>query len=84
MNIILLFLILIILITILWHINLVKREKLFHGLIIKQLEREFQLHQIKQNSSNLNFKHVIDFKLSIIIQQVELLKEISNTSENLK
>ncbi|MQP51932.1 MULTISPECIES: hypothetical protein [unclassified Flavobacterium] len=86
MNIILLFLILIVLISILSHVLFMKRQKMFHELIIEELNGEFQLQLMKQNSmqsnSNVNFDNQIDFKLLIIKKQVELLREISNQNGN--
>ena len=86
MNIILLFLILIVLISILSHVLFMKRQKMFHELIIEELNGEFQLQLMKQNSmqsnSNVNFDNQIHFKLLIIKKQVELLREISNQNGN--
>jgi hypothetical protein len=86
MNIVLLFLILMIPISIFWHINLMKKEAFFHSVVVEELENKFQFELIKQNSiqkkDKINYRNKIDFKLSIIKQQVELLTIISNQIEN--
>ncbi|WP_264560488.1 hypothetical protein [Flavobacterium sp. N2270] len=86
MNFLLLFLILMIPVSIFWHLNLIKKETFLHSVVVEELENKFQFELIKQtniqNKDKVNHRNKIDFKLSIIKQQVELLAAISNQIEN--
>jgi hypothetical protein len=85
MNITILFLLLIFLYSIVWHVNSIKKEKQLHSLFIHEIEEKMELEIIKQknmqNKSKTNHWKVIGFKLSIVKQQVDLLSTISNQNE---
>ncbi len=85
MNITLLFLLLMILFSVIWHINIVKREKQFHSLVVHDIEGKIELEINKKKymlgKSKTNHMKIIDFKLSIVKQQIELLTVISKQNK---
>lgn len=87
MNITLVFLILMMLLSIVWHVHLIKNEKQFHNIIIQDIEEKIAFETNKRANKNatifkVNHEKIIDFKLSIIKQQLELLTVISNQNIN--
>lgn len=85
MNITLLFLLLIMLFSIVWHIIFIKNEKQYHDLIIHDIEEKIEFEIIKKKNilskSNKNPIKIIDLNFSIIKQQIDLLTVISNQNE---
>lgn len=85
MNVTLLFLLLMILFSVIWHINIIKREKQFHSLIIHGIEEKIELEINKKRDilgkSKKNHMKIIDFKLSIVKQQLELLTVITKQNK---
>lgn len=73
---------LITLIALFWHFNVIKKEIKQHNLIVYDLQNKLgqqsslKDYLIKQNSDIYIEK--LNFKLSIIKNQIEILKQISN------
>lgn len=87
MNITLVFLLLLMLFTIVWHFNFIKNEKQIHNSIIQDIEEKILCEENKSATKNsiifkVNHEKVINFKISIIKQQLELLSVISNQNQN--
>ncbi|MVO09297.1 hypothetical protein GOQ30_09020 [Flavobacterium sp. TP390] len=85
MNSILIFLLLISLSIIVWHINTIKKEKQTHLILVFDLEKDiaFQTNKSKviKSKSDNNVYESIHFKLDILKQQATLLNEISKLKE---
>lgn len=78
-------LLLVMIISIILHLNLIKKKKEFHSVLILSIKEKitFENNKMKKRlvSNNENQEKSIKFKLSIIKQQIELLTAISSQKE---
>lgn len=78
-------LLLVMIISIILHLNLMKKKKEFHSVLILSIKEKitFENNKMKKRlvSNNENQEKSIKFKLSIIKQQIELLTAISSQKE---
>lgn len=85
MNSILIFLLLISLSIIVWHITIIKKEKQIHLVLMFDLEKEIAFQKNKntliKSTSDNNVYESIHFKVDILKQQATLLTEISQIEE---
>lgn len=85
MNSILIFLLLISLSIIVWHISIIKKEKQIHQFLVFDLEKKIAFQTNKntliKSESDTNVYESIYFKLDILKKQATLLTEISQIKE---
>lgn len=67
--------------VLLWHFQFIKKERQRHHYIVNSLNTNLNLEKEKNTklivTKDYNYK-LLNFKLNLIIRQVDLLKEISN------
>uniref|UniRef100_UPI0040491946 hypothetical protein n=1 Tax=Flavobacterium sp. TaxID=239 RepID=UPI0040491946 len=85
MNSTLIFLVLISIYLIVWHHNLTKKEQQLHHIVVSNLEKKIALQNIRKINSTKNSlvldTNLINFKLSILKEQVNWLTLISEQKE---
>lgn len=74
------------LILLFWHFNVVKKEIYHHNLIVhdfqNKLDKQTNLKEyLAKQNSKINIER-INFKISIIKNQIEILKQISINKES--